>query len=133
MSPDKKETRFHPRLRVEVPAAAFGTAPDLEEIGLRTIDLSIGGALCRSEVRFEVGLPVDLRLELSDEAGAPHPVVLQAMVVRIGVGDDLRRHRVEQRLCHWGLQRLIHGAPRMCKRRNSGPETIAGILIRVFM
>jgi len=83
VSPDKKETRFHPRLRVEVPAAAFGTAPDLEEIGLRTIDLSIGGALCRSEVRFEVGLPVDLRLELSDEAGAPHPVVLQAMVVRI--------------------------------------------------
>jgi len=80
---DKNETRFHRRIPVAVPAAVFGTAPDREEIALRTIDLSAGGALCRSEVRLEVGLPVDLRLDLTDEAGAPHPVALQAMVVRV--------------------------------------------------
>ena len=50
--------------------------------------------------------------------------VAQAVIVGIGVGNDLRRHRIEQRLCRRSLQRVVQGAPRM-SRNLDGPIRIA--------
>lgn len=78
----RRDLRGQPRAAVGVAGAVFGSGPDLLEIPLRTIDLSAGGALCHLEVSLQVGDPVRMRLDLTDDQGALRPVVLEAIVVR---------------------------------------------------
>lgn len=83
MTPIDKDNRLDPRIRTRVRAVVFGRTGDLLEIPMVTVNLSRGGALCESDAPVPLGGTVNLRLDLETGAGAPQPVVLEAIVLRV--------------------------------------------------
>jgi len=80
------DTRIDPRAEVRLAAAIFGAGPDHPEIAATTRNLSVGGALCECSVPVPLGRPVKLRLDLPDDSGASHAVILEALVLRVEGG-----------------------------------------------
>ncbi|HEU4402199.1 MAG TPA: PilZ domain-containing protein [Candidatus Polarisedimenticolia bacterium] len=83
MAKDRLDVRLDPRVSTRVRVTVFGDPPGQREIAMTTRDLSAGGALCDSPHPLPLGRPVRMRLDLADDSGAPHPVVLKAIVLRV--------------------------------------------------
>ena len=83
MTVGESERRADVRVAVRLRAVAFGVAGAPAGIEMVTRDLSVGGALCDSPAVVPLGLPVHLRLDLTDASGAPHPVIVEALVLRV--------------------------------------------------
>lgn len=86
MGHHRDDARIDLRAEVRLPAAIFGADPDHPEIAAITRNLSTGGALCECAVPLPLGQPIKLRLELPDDTGAPHSVILEALVLRVEGG-----------------------------------------------
>jgi len=86
MGNNQGDTRIDPRAEVRLPAAIFGAGPEQPEITATTRNLSAGGTLCECAVPLPLGRPIKLRLELPDDSGAPHTVILEALVLRVEGG-----------------------------------------------
>ena len=86
MGHDRDDARIDPRAQVRLPAAIFGADPDHPEIEATTRNLSAGGALCECAVPLPLGRPIKLRLDLPDDSGASHAVILEALVLRVEAG-----------------------------------------------
>ncbi len=83
MSQDKTSPRLDPRVVARLRVTAFGALAGRSEIEMTTVNLSAGGAFCESPVAPPLGQSLKLRIDLTDEGGAIHPVVAEALVVRI--------------------------------------------------
>ena len=89
MSQYKTAPRVDPRVDARIPAVLYPAAA-AAAIPAETENLSAGGALCRSDAAIDVGGTVKIRLDLTDVSGAPQPVVLEAIVLRVtGAGPFL--------------------------------------------
>jgi c-di-GMP-binding flagellar brake protein YcgR len=82
MNQYRADPRVNPRVEVRLRAVLFGALTGVDELELTTVNLSAGGALCESPRPVPLGRPVRLRLDLTDDSGAPHPVVIEALVLR---------------------------------------------------
>lgn len=83
MDPSRRDVRLEPRAAVRLRVVVFGVSPDRPETEMTTRDLSGGGVLCDSALSIPLGKPLKLRLDLTNEAGLPHPVILEAIALRV--------------------------------------------------
>ncbi len=83
MSQNKRDVRLDPRAEVRVKVVVFGASPERRNVAMVTRDLSAGGALCESDAAVPPGRPFKMQLDLASESGALHPVVLEAIVLRV--------------------------------------------------
>jgi hypothetical protein len=86
MSRDPTDHRLDPRATVRLRVVAFGAGPGQADLEMVTRNLSAGGALCESPVPVPLAAPLTTRIDLTDEAGAAHPVVVEALVLRVEGG-----------------------------------------------
>jgi hypothetical protein len=77
------EGRLDPRVAVRVRVVVFGAGPGPSDLEMTTRNLSSSGTLCDSQAAIPLATPVTARLDLTDDSGAPRPVVVQALVVRL--------------------------------------------------
>lgn len=76
------ERRVDVRAAVRLRAVVFG-AGAAGEVEMVTRDLSLGGTLCETPTALPLGRPVRLRLDLLDATGEPHPIVVEALALRV--------------------------------------------------
>jgi hypothetical protein len=86
MKPPPGDCRLDPRAAARVRVTVFGAGPGPSDLVMTTRNLSSSGALCESPVVIGLALQVTARLDLTDDSGAPHPVVVEALVVRVDGG-----------------------------------------------
>lgn len=84
MNPPRSHSRLDPRVEVRVKGCIFGVSPGHPDIEVETLNVSVGGALCESAISIPLGTPVRLRLDITDEAGSTHPIVVEAIPLRVG-------------------------------------------------
>jgi len=83
MDLSRQDVRLEPRAQVRIRVVVFGLSPDRPETELTTRDLAAGGMLCISSLPVPLGKPVKVSLHLTDESGLPHPVILEAIALRV--------------------------------------------------
>ena len=83
MKPPPAECRLDPRAAARVRVTVFGAGPGASDVAMTTRNLSASGALCESSLAISLALQTTARLDLTDDSGAPHPVVVACLVVRI--------------------------------------------------
>ena len=86
MKPPPAECRLDPRAAARVRVTVFGAGPGSSDLVMTTRNLSSSGVLCESPAAIALALQVTARLDLTDDSGAPHPVVVEALVVRVEGG-----------------------------------------------
>jgi hypothetical protein len=83
MSLRRPQSRLDPRVAVRLKGCVFGASSSHPEIEVATLNLSMGGALCESNVTIPLGIPVRLRLDVTNESGSVHPLVVEAIPLRV--------------------------------------------------
>lgn len=77
------EARIDPRVPVRVPGRLFATESGPGGVEIATLNLSGSGTLCESPIRCTLGTTARVCLDLTDEGGALHAIVIEALVVRV--------------------------------------------------
>ncbi len=82
MARDLSDIRLDPRAEVRLRASVFGVSAESPEIEVETRNLSVGGALCESSAPIPLGMSIRLKIDLPQESGSAHSVVVEAIAVR---------------------------------------------------
>lgn len=77
------DSRIDPRAVVQVRVVLFGISEEHTKVEGTTRNLSATGALCEVPIPPLLGSPLRVQIDLTNDAGDPHPVVIQVLVLRV--------------------------------------------------